>query len=863
MINQKIEPPEIEYSLDVKINYDLLFNRGDDPFVNGEMYSNIIDQLDENNKNECLFSSMAMAIIPHNKADKSNYRKLAQGIKRDAVRASLNNGVFRDFLIDGNKNTDYIVDLLDEWQVNLLIVDGKQYEKGNLKIYEKINYDKNHKGTIILVKNGNHLDVIKKKEKGKYGSLAQVEYMDSCMPNGRIIKRKTGCCIDRKVYEDNIVNLSCQNKDKFVCPMFPELNAYTTYEEFTNKVKCTCKGDMTFGFIFNDDKRDQNITYYDQCPRIQIIAALRQLIPQNPYDNKLYEKLNKFADRFLDDADIDTLIKKHFSEIDYSRWLQRCKPKYRKKILKYLANHEDWDRIEEPNIVNGMIKEEAQDLGDKARGLGSPTIIHKILMGPLESCFENLFKDLFPDFWGVGESTNQKEVELNEIAKKLHADKSITLDISGLDQSHNRCVKLFWRKVLDRVIDFLKNNKTNNAFNPDKIKAALDKNSTILVYYNKDYNRNKENKYDTDSDSQYTAIIEIIEKMASGQGYTTVLNTSLMCFLMEFIKDEYNMTVGGKISGDDVALVTTNTREKWSKVLGKVFSKKGANNKGGVGLVLKYFRYGDLDAISPCSLLAFVCPKHGIRLVRQYHRYLKYFFYSQKMLKMPDYLRFDFFGTICQGERYWSEGYRAFHIINNWPKPNPKTVIDIANYFSSSTGKKKKFYNYMGDIVSEEKFAKNIFAKHNIDITDDITYWDKYDNFLFREANWLRNENIRSFVKMPVYQCCSDALDEKLQNIDPSFLHLEEKDIVKQIENMDKYYDELNSKVDYTYEEVNKYNTITYEEALDADNDTKFFYRNKEYKNESIMIKNVKKIYLEDMRYFRPRLAKYKNMISA
>jgi hypothetical protein len=864
LVNQHIEPPELKYSLDVKIDYKLLFNRGDDTFENGEMYANMIDQIDPNNENECLFTAMAMALIPHDKSSKNNYKRLAQGIKRDAARCALNNGVFKDFLTDGMKDTGFVIDLLDEWQVNLLIVKGEEYKKGKLVIEEKVNYDKNHKGTIILVKNGQHLDVIKKKEPQKYGSLkyAQVNYEDSCMPNGRIINRRPGCCIDRKVYEDNIVNLACVTKDKFACPVFPEINAYTTYEEFTNRVPCTCEGNMTFGFLFNDDKRDQTVTYYDQCPRIQIIAALRQLIPQNHYDENLYERMKKFADKFLDDHDIDELIEKHFKNIDYARWLQRCKPKYRTKILKYLQKHDDWERIEEPNIVNGMIKEEVQDVGDKARALGSPTILHKILMGPLESCFENLFRELFPDFWGVGESTNQKEVELNEIAQRLQADKSITLDISGLDQSHNHCVKMFWRKILDRVVKYLKSGDSNCAFNPESIRKALDKDSTILVYFNKDYKRKKENKYDTDSESQYTIIIEIFEKMASGQGYTTVLNTSLMCFLMEFIKEEYCMNVGGKISGDDVALVTTNTRDRWAQVLGIVFSKKGANNKGGVGLVLKYFRYGDLDAISPCSLLAFVCPKHGIRLVRQYHRYIKNFFYSQKMLKVPDCMRFDFFGTICQGERYWSEGYRAFNIINKWPKPNPKIVQELAKHFSSSTGKKKKGYLKDGIILEEEKFAKQLFAEHDIEITDDITYWDRYDNFLFREANWLRNETIDSFKKMPVYQCCSDALDDKLREVDPLFLNLDISDVMTQIASMDKYYEDLNSEVKYKFEKTKEYKIIDYQQALDTCND-EYYYKNQVFKNETVLIKKAKKTYKEDIRYFKEKISKYKNFFTA
>jgi len=861
LVNQKIQPPEIKYSLDVKIDPRILFKPRDiDIFENGVIYQNQVDMLDKNNTNECLFSAIAMALVPIGQESNLNYVKLAQHVKRDAVRASLNNGTFHDFLIDGMKNSEYVEDLLDAWKVNLFILDADQYQKGNLKVIEKLNYSKNNLGTIMLLKNGNHLDVVRKQV---YGSLktTEVHYINSVLPNARTIQRRTNCCIDRKIYEENIVHLTSLNKDKFVCPIFPELSAYTTYEEFCNKVKCTCKGDMTLGFLLDDDKRDRTVVYYDQCPRIQIIAALRQILPQNEYDETLYKKLVKYADRLIDDRKVDELIAKYFTNIDYERWLQRCKPKYRRKILKYLNKKDDWTKIEEPNVVNGLIKEEVQDEGDKARGLGSPTILHKILMGPLESCFENLFRELFPDFWGVGESTNQKEYELNELAKKLHADKSVTLDISGLDQSHNRCVKMFWRKILDRVVDYLKNNKTNCVFNPDSIKRALDKESTIVVYKNKEYKRQKENKYETDSDSQYTVIIEIVEKMASGQGYTTVLNTSLMCFLMEFIRDEYYMNVGGKISGDDVALVTTDTREKWSKVLGIIFSKKGANNKGGVGLVLKYFRYGDLDTISPCSLLAFVCPIHGIRLVRQYHRYLKNFFYSQKMLNMPDYLRFDFFGTICQGERYWAKGYDAFNIINNWPTPNPKIFKELCKYFSNTYGGKKK-YRYEGEDITEEKFAQKLFEKRGVHLDNDTIYWDKEDNFLFREANWLRNETIDHFKKIPVYECCNQALNDKLQEVDPSFLLLEPKDFMYAVANMEKYYDDMNCKVDYKYYEEDKYKIINYQQALDTCND-KYYYNNREFDSEFMMRKAIKNKYNKDMDIFRKTLKKVKNILTA
>jgi hypothetical protein len=198
------------------------------------------------------------------------------------------------------------------------------------------------------------------------------------------------------------------------------------------------------------------------------------------------------------------------------------KPKYRAKVMYFLDRHPEWYSIKEINYVSGMIKEEPQTVKDKARMLGCPSILHKIMVGPVEHNFENLFKEIFPDLWGVGESTIQKENEIDEMIKENGFTNSITIDVSGLDQSHNSLVKMFWVEVVNRVTEFLKI-EGNSMFNPEFIKKALLKKETVLVC------RDRRN-------TGLTCASTLRNKMASGQGYTTVLNTSLMCFLLSFAK---------------------------------------------------------------------------------------------------------------------------------------------------------------------------------------------------------------------------------------------------------------------------------------------------------------------------------------
>jgi hypothetical protein len=777
------KPPK-DYDIIYKPTDNWAFTKEDMQFRISQLAEFCHNDFDGDN-NDCLFYAIAGAIHRPNE----NVQKLGKQIKKECLKACLNAGIWRDFVDSDKKSLKNVKELMEYYGFRIVVVDEDIWVKEKRldpvdKLMTDVDYLNEGADTIILTKQGEHLNYLRRKYPQnalEYGSLK----------DERILERK---CIDKQLYKDFIVNLASNKDDVFICPIFPEINASTSYEEFCDKVPCYCEGNMTLGHTFKDLERDESVIYYTQCPRIQIIGSLRQMTPQNHFSEKLEKELIEFCDKLMEDRDIDGLIAKHFKNIDYSTWLSRCKPNYRKAIITYLKNTEDWYTIVEPNIVNGVIKEEVQTIGDKSRMIGSPTILHKILMGPLESNFENLFHDLFPDFWGVGESPSTKEFELNELVKKYACDKSVTLDISGLDQSHNQCVKLFWKKLCDKIYDYLMAEQ-NSLFNPKSIKKCLMKQKTIIICNDK---RDKK---------KHICITGLVNKMASGQGYTTVLNTSLMCFLMEFLRYKFDLTLAGKISGDDVALITDNDERTLSNSLGYVFSKKGANNKGGCGLILKYFRYGPIECISPCSLMAFECPNHGLRLIRQPNRYLSNFFYSQKMLNLPKYLRPTFFATMCIGEQYWAKGYEFFSEINEQEMPSKDRVNQLLNFLAGNTFYAKDSQNIKVKKVFET--ATEIFGKRGYQIQGQFLTSAQYT--LLKQLNYIRNESKREGHKTPVYECCNRALNQHLDDISPIIrMKIEINECSKII---DDYYESLNETVNYQYEVIDDYVLLDYAEC--------------------------------------------------
>ena len=121
---------------------------------------------------------------------------------------------------------------------------------------------------------------------------------------------------------------------------------------------------------------------------------------------------------------------------------------------------------------------------------------------------------------------------------------------------------------------------------------------------------------------QQICFVRIKDKMASGQPYTTILNTTLMCVSVMYIEKRYHITIGGSISGDDVGLLTNADTQTLIKAFQKVFTSPSDREKGiGNGLVVKFLRVSEYETdFQACSTETFRCPKDGFHVIRFLNR---------------------------------------------------------------------------------------------------------------------------------------------------------------------------------------------------------------------------------------------------
>jgi len=263
------------------------------------------------------------------------------------------------------------------------------------------------------------------------------------------------------------------------------------------------------------------------------------------------------------------------------------------------------------------VKTETQEEDEKVRQIGAPSADHKFVIGPVMKFLQEALSTL--KYWGVGKSFRQKQMQYN-VWKGLGFSGSFTLDISGLDQSHNPIVKYLWNKI----VTWLVKSGLIHHVAPATFEKYAGKNTTIGKF---SINGRKEGEVIE------LIAIELWEKMMSGQGYTTILNTLLMCSILSFIEYRSKLIMDGTVAGDDASIVSGENRDKIIACFAEVFSSKAdMDNPRGLGLMLKYLRVGELVDATPCSTELFDCPRCGIKMVRMLEKVIYNTPYSMKAM---------------------------------------------------------------------------------------------------------------------------------------------------------------------------------------------------------------------------------------
>jgi hypothetical protein len=503
-------------------------------------------------------------------------------------------------------------------------------------------------GSINKIKTD--LQVAKSQYKSKKSRIqAGISYLDKLNINDRILKGK---CIDEELYDSYPVDLKLSYlfRDAFSMGQYCKRKGFSltdTYKEMIQKLPCTCHTYKSY--ILNGLPKEYfnpTFQFYSNCPRVMACCARRVLNQHNIADNNF---ANSFFEWFLEHKAplLEKAIKTSF-KVNLDDWFLDLKNRRKQfEVLRFMTHKDDMNYVtcRYRSVYVAFVKGETQRFGEKPRQIGNPSNVSKFVGMPANKPIEHILKQVYGDAFGLGRSYQERADILNKYYKTHY---SATLDISGMDQSHNDAIKQPWYWFIDTIIR-LKGDEISKWTTPELFRNEYCKSFSTV-------------SYDTIIDKKFTHLftIYIKDKMVSGSAYTSVLNTFLMMNLCEYA----GFLVGAKFmphsSGDDVCVMIPNYVEDETarKAFYQVFSWPKFYAPHGSGLYLKYcvISHNPYD-MKPCSTEIFICRKCGIRVVRPLYKLFYNYFLSHKFLAMQDKLSIrDYRRIVFEGDMAWAKG---------------------------------------------------------------------------------------------------------------------------------------------------------------------------------------------------------------
>lgn len=428
-------------------------------------------------------------------------------------------------------------------------------------------------------------------------------------------------CINAKLYDSFVVTpeLLKTSGDAFKCHDFKDFDFFMNYEQMCKILPCTCG--QAKSVILNDLPKAyfDDFQYYSACPRVMACCARRVLSQHNQPDKQF---CNRFMTWFKETwgPKLIKSIEKNF-KVDVIGWFKKLKTgNKQKEVLHMFNSRDDWDiqyAFYDP-YYTGFVKGQTQRKGEKPRQIGNPSETSKAVGMPANSAIEEIMKDVYGDACGFGLSYQDR----SDIFKRnFKGSKFVTLDVSGMDQSHNDVMKQAWYWFIDQIC---------------KLKAdQIEKFTSIELFKTEMCKEFSRINYSTFIKNHPVKLFDLYlkDKMVSGSAYTSILNTFLMINYCYYVGHLLKAKILPHASGDDVLVFIPSyiSDKEIRRAFYKVFSWPKNDKPHGNGLYLKYCIISDnpLD-VKPCSTECFICPKCGPKLTRPFYKLLYNEFVSNK-----------------------------------------------------------------------------------------------------------------------------------------------------------------------------------------------------------------------------------------
>lgn len=369
------------------------------------------------------------------------------------------------------------------------------------------------------------------------------------------------------------------------------------------------------------------IVVYDDCVLNSYLAMTRQFKGVPTPTNAALIDYRRFVDRIFRD-EVRILINDfQYSFSYYFNHLTRTQQMRLTKVTIENMNRKLWYSIfckKEKQIREHNAAAKKAEM-PKNRCICAPCEEYKFIMAPVVYKLEHIFKRNFSGYRS-GLSWESIENITNVAATKY--SKLIAFDVSQYDACMRKDVRYAEHKIYDHL------------YNQGKI-WHLPNDKLFLKAHRAETMTLKIRRCDKQTKNYETMITATgPSKRCSGDPQTSFGNTVNMVFVIRYVMEvklgfkphEYCL----KIAGDDGEILhSSNLHEsEFKAAFYEVFTKQKNATQHGLGLTLKYLKFGSLYESDFCSTEAFECLKCGFKMIRQLSRFINLMPYSLKLQKM-------------------------------------------------------------------------------------------------------------------------------------------------------------------------------------------------------------------------------------
>lgn len=407
-------------------------------------------------------------------------------------------------------------------------------------------------------------------------------------------------------------------------------NRYVLATTKIEEIPCTCRGDEEIALqqILPVGANSPEVICYNSCDRTLFAAFKRQMMRVYEPDPHIAQEFQQYTENYFSKY-VEPVLRTF--DYSYSEWFNK-QPRHKQDDLVNSQNKIAADGYPKYVEYGLFCKREKQEAGGKNRAIANIEPVIKYIMGPVCWALEDVAGKYFPGYCG-GKSWDDLENLFAEYYRE-----GFHYVLQGDGSAFDTC-QHYELKVIDRLIyQYISKNKMVHHVDADQF-------GRIACAKLRELNAKTFSKEGVRTLGSAT----IRGTVFSGASDTTLMNTLRMALYNMFTLERAGMKYGEDFKllakGDD--FIVFSRTPQWQGVdflhLYQQIWKPKPNhaktnfreNRGALGMILKFLNVGDYDTIDFCSVTCIPYDDHTkFKLARKPNRMDPLAHFSRVALKM-------------------------------------------------------------------------------------------------------------------------------------------------------------------------------------------------------------------------------------